>query len=310
MRIEDLETFLCVAKHQNVSTAAQELRLKQPTVSERVKELGNELGVQLIKRSKGSGVVLTDAGERLLHYAQQLVALAAEAKTRCLEDEWGLPRARIGVNESVAHSWLGDWLAYLRREHPGHAFDLKVGTTDELGTLLVAGELDLVVGTREFAGHKIKTRGLAALEMVFVGNAQHHRKSSYTLKELAEEGFVTFQVGSTPYVDLMSLLRREDLRRCRVDTSSSVTMMAQQVAGKEGVATLPRLFVEKANNPSLGILTCGTQLAPLPCALSWRIDFLEKQTLRAIDSLSAFLEQKPALLGKTTRKPSGTRAHQ
>ena len=69
---------------------------------------------------------------------------------------------RIGVNDSVAHAWLGGWLIRLRDKQPTLAFDLKVGTTDELDAMMVGGGLDLAIGTRGFGYRAIQRRELTA----------------------------------------------------------------------------------------------------------------------------------------------------
>jgi DNA-binding transcriptional LysR family regulator len=66
------------------------------------------------------------------------------------------------VNDSVAHAWLGGWLIRLRDKQPTLAFDLKVGTTDELDAMMVGGGLDLAIGTRGFGYRAIQRRELTA----------------------------------------------------------------------------------------------------------------------------------------------------
>ena len=83
-------------------------------------------------------------------------------------------------------AWLGGWLARLRREHPELAFDLKVGTTDELDAMMVGGALDLAIGTRGFGYRAIQRRELTAQQMVFVGAAAGHDKPEYSLRSVSD----------------------------------------------------------------------------------------------------------------------------
>jgi DNA-binding transcriptional LysR family regulator len=106
--------------------------------------------------------------------------------------------------------------------------------------------------------------------MVFVGATASHDKPEYSLDELAEEGFITFQTRSIVQQTLQELLRAEKLEHCRVDTVTSVSVMLRLVEAGTGIATLPRLLVEQANNPRLRILRCRTELNPIPLWLSWR----------------------------------------
>ena len=74
-----LEIFLKVAELGSFSRAAEALFLTQPTVSEHVRALEDELGVQLLDRL-GRGATPTRAGQLLLGYARRLLALSREAK--------------------------------------------------------------------------------------------------------------------------------------------------------------------------------------------------------------------------------------
>ena len=63
--LQKIETFLCVAEKLNVSEAAKQLHLSQPTVSHQIKLLEQELGSTLFIRSN-TGLQLTEAGQLLL----------------------------------------------------------------------------------------------------------------------------------------------------------------------------------------------------------------------------------------------------
>src|SRR5712692_4943558 len=72
MQLEFLETFVEVARHGNVTRAAEGLYLSQPSVSSRLQALEAELGEQLLVRTP-RGVRLTDAGREFLPYAERAV---------------------------------------------------------------------------------------------------------------------------------------------------------------------------------------------------------------------------------------------
>lgn len=289
MRTEDLACFLSVAQHRNMTVVAEELKCGQSTVSERIARLKHYLGERVIERRSDGSVILTAAGERLLPYAREIVSLAHELKQQRAAPQ----RARIGVNESVAYIWLGDWLSQLRTEQPDLVFDLKVGTTDELGALMLQGALDFAIGTRGFEGKRITDKKLEDLEMVFVGQTARHREAHYTLSALAAEGLISFQTGAKPYEDLWLQLTAAGLEHTRVDAISSVAVMLELVSCGGGIATLPRILVERAKNPSLRILPCDTPLKPLAFWLSWRTKSVGRDLPPALLSLTAFLECGP-----------------
>src|SRR5260370_6027366 len=79
MDLRRLEVFAKVAELGSFSRAAEALYLTQPTVSEHVRALEDELGVQLLDRL-GRGATPTRAGQLLLGYARRILGLAREAQ--------------------------------------------------------------------------------------------------------------------------------------------------------------------------------------------------------------------------------------
>ena len=78
MEIRQLITFRAVAQTLSFSRAATQLNYAQSTVSAQIQGLEEELGVALFDRL-GKSVALTDAGQRLLGYAEKMLNLADEA---------------------------------------------------------------------------------------------------------------------------------------------------------------------------------------------------------------------------------------
>ncbi len=73
MTLHQLEVWIVVAKHQNVSKAADELHIRQPSVSIQIKRLENEFGIKLYKGYTGKGIELTQAGKLLSKYAKLIL---------------------------------------------------------------------------------------------------------------------------------------------------------------------------------------------------------------------------------------------
>ncbi len=74
MTLHQLEIWIVVAKHQSVTKTADELHVRQPTVSQQIKSLENEFGLKLYKvYYTGKGIELTQAGKLLLKYAKLIL---------------------------------------------------------------------------------------------------------------------------------------------------------------------------------------------------------------------------------------------
>lgn len=294
MNLRFVEAFYWVASLKSVSRAAEKLCITQSAMSSRVAALEEELGVMLLDR-KDKQFRLTIAGARFMSYAERLLATQRELM---LEMGSGGPDAppmslRIGAIESVLHSWLLPWIGELRIEHPELELELSVETTPVLTELMRRGTLDLVFAALPASHESVRTRALPTMEMAFVGNAQIHKRRSYTMAQLAEYDLLTFQRGSQPHVALMDIFRRTGVVPKRVHAISSISAMTQLVVTGFGVATLPRIAVQRLLQYSeLALLRCDQALQPLPVFASYRADPLSSTAETVLNSVFAFLDRE------------------
>ena len=86
MDIRVLEYFLAVAREENISRAAKQLHITQPTLSRQLAQLEEELGVTLFTRSSHN-IVLTRDGILLKQRAQEIVDLAEKTKNEFVRGE-------------------------------------------------------------------------------------------------------------------------------------------------------------------------------------------------------------------------------
>src|SRR3569623_735140 len=127
-----LKTFLAVARHGNVTRAAEEVHLAQSSVSDQLQSLEAELDAPLFTRSR-QGLRLTPAGEVLAAHAQDILAQVEEAKSAvAVASRRESGAVTLGALETIAATRLAPWLAAFRRAHPGIALDVKVMGSGEL----------------------------------------------------------------------------------------------------------------------------------------------------------------------------------
>jgi len=91
MTLHQLSIWIVVAKHQNVTKTADELHIRQPSVSQQIKSLQNEFGIKLYKVYTGKGIELTQAGKLLLKYAKMILL-----QVKILENKLKSSRKRRG----------------------------------------------------------------------------------------------------------------------------------------------------------------------------------------------------------------------
>lgn len=79
MSLEELESFVAVAQEGAIVRAARRLHISQPPLTRRIHQLEDELGTTLFERLP-RGVRLTEAGERLLPHALEILAAVESAR--------------------------------------------------------------------------------------------------------------------------------------------------------------------------------------------------------------------------------------
>lgn len=148
MELRTLRYFLEIADCGNITKAAQRLHITQPTLSRQMRELEEELGVQLFER-KSHSISLTKDGERLKKRAEDLVTLA----DRTLQEFAGGKEeisGTITIGGSVFKSsrYLAHVIADFQRQYPEVRFVLPAGNYDTIREKIDAGLVDFGVFMR------------------------------------------------------------------------------------------------------------------------------------------------------------------
>ena len=193
-----LETFARAAELGSFTAAARGLRLTQAAVSQRIRALEQALDVSLFRRQAGR-VFLTEAGQRLFRYAQQIVALQEQARQEVTGKRVPLAGALTLAASSVpGEHLLPPILGAFRRKYPH--IQVKASVADSAAVLeqVEHGKADLgLVGKKQDSPH-LEFRTFACDEMVLVVPADHPWKKRRRLRldELCRQPLLLREVGS------------------------------------------------------------------------------------------------------------------
>lgn len=151
MDLRRVLTFRAVANQRSFTRAAEELALSQPSVSNQVAALEQEIGARLLDRRPG-GLQLTRAGALLLEHADAIavrVELAALQLAEIADDERTL--LRIGAFPTALAGFVPSAVAQVRAGHLGARVTVEEGAADELPERVRSGELHLAVDFHDAA---------------------------------------------------------------------------------------------------------------------------------------------------------------
>lgn len=145
MEIRVLRYFLEIARAGNMTRAAETLHISQPTLSKQIKDLEQELGKKLFRRSS-SAMTLTDEGMLLRKRAEDIVAMVDKTSDefKSMNDITG-GEVHIGCAESHQVKYLAQTIKEFKVKYPMFRFHLTSGNTEQVAERLDRGLIDFAV---------------------------------------------------------------------------------------------------------------------------------------------------------------------
>ena len=145
MELRTLHYFTVVAQELNITRAAEKLNMSQPPLSNQIKALEEELGVQLFIRGKRH-LELTEEGDLLLRRAVQIQELADKTRQEIASLREGMTGViYLSMVEGRAPFLAARWIAGFREEFPLVRYNLWNGSSDDVLDRLHKGLADLAV---------------------------------------------------------------------------------------------------------------------------------------------------------------------
>ncbi|MCW5625602.1 MAG: LysR family transcriptional regulator [Burkholderiales bacterium] len=189
--LADLRVFQAVVLEGGVTAAARRLHCVQSNVTARVRILEDRLGAPLFARVRRR-LVITPAGERLLTYADRLLALAEEAQS-AVTAVGQQTLLRIGAVETVAATGLAPLLTRFHRAAPDVEIDLETAVTELVGEQLARGRIDIgfVIGPLLDADLRSARYGTETLRLI----TEHDHPPVQGPADLRGRAFLAFHRG-------------------------------------------------------------------------------------------------------------------
>lgn len=247
MEIRLLVTFEKVAAVLSFTQAAAELKYAQSSVTSQIRALESSLGVQLFDRL-GSHIRLTEAGDRLVPYARQIIELSEEARAAVVGTEEPSGTLTVGTMESLTSYRLSPLLELFHHRYPGVRLSMRPTLGDETRQALRQGTYDvgfLMERETEHAGLEVTL--LAEEPLALVAAPGHPLAgaavSAVSTADLVREPLLATEPGCA-YRDLFE----EELNTRSVEPVSfmefgTIEATKRAAAAGLGIALLPAVTV-------------------------------------------------------------------
>jgi DNA-binding transcriptional LysR family regulator len=273
MELRQLRYLAAVARHGSFTLAAHELHVAQPAVSQQVRRLEEELGVELLSRTTRR-VVVTEAGELALARAGRILA-DADALRAEIDELHGLLRGTLalGVIPEVGRLDPAPLLARFRAKHPAVDIRLIETTLAETLELLRADRLDICFAfcLPERAGEGIAGERLFDEDLALMVAPGHPlaKRRRIQLASIADEPLIAPITGASLRLALEEALEAVGATvRVSYESNEAATVRALTAQGL-GVSLLPRSFATSLG-PELVPIAIAPKLPRIPVSVLYR----------------------------------------
>jgi DNA-binding transcriptional LysR family regulator len=274
MNTRFLEAFVWAVRLGSFRGAAERLNMTQAAISSRIASLEDEFGQRLFDRDARE-IRLTASGRVLLGYAERILELGRDMGAAMKTGSHLSGVLRMGVVETIVHTWLTDFLTVLRDRHGALEVHLTAEPTLRLHEDLRRGMIDIAIQTDAVLQEGVRNRDIGSMPMGWVGSPAFCAAATepVTLADLAALPMVTMTRDSQPHRALLDVCRREGVTPKTVHCVSSIAAIVRLVHAGFGIAVLPLAAIRsELASRSLVTLPCSADLGPLRLVVSFRID--------------------------------------
>jgi LysR family hydrogen peroxide-inducible transcriptional activator len=218
--IKQLRYFVALEKHKHFGNAAKACFVSQSAFSVAIKELESQLGAQLVDRTNKS-VTITRTGREIASHARLCLRDIEHLTELAHSNQSPLTgRLNLGIIPTIAPFILPQLLPDIRKDFPDLKLYLREDTTRALHTLLLEGELDLILIALPYKLSNVEIKPLFK-DQFFLAcheNSQLIDPNNYSLENLPKESVILLEDGHC--------LRDHALSACKIRNQDTVSRFA------------------------------------------------------------------------------------
>ena len=243
MEMQQLRYVVAVARTANFSRAAELCHVSQPSLSQQIKKLEDELGERLFDRMKRAAK-LTSQGETFLPRAIRILE-EVDAVKREATDAQDLLRGTltIGVLPTIAPYLLPVVMAEFTEKFPGVEIVVQEDTTARLLKLALDYEIDFVLASQPIQNERLEVTGLFSEELLLALPPGHRfaRKRTVAAADLEGERFIVMKEGHCLGEQVLGFCDRRDVKPKISFRSSQLETVQAFVASGLGISLIPAM---------------------------------------------------------------------
>ena len=291
MDFKSLNTFIQVAELNSFTKAGEKLGYSQPTVSFQIKQLEQELGIQLFERI-GHTITLTDSGRQALSYAQEICRMSDKMISSKMVDTTPKGNINLAMADSLCTPMIINNFNKFREMYPQISLNIKTAGTDELFRLLDHNEADIVC---TLDNHIYSTNYIISneekVDIHFICSADNPlaNNTTLTVNDLLNEPFLLTEKGMSYRRLLDENMAKSSIEIKPVLEIGSADLICKLMKDNMGISFLPdyvtKSAVEKGDIVKLNVADFNVELWKQ--LLYHRDKWVSQQMQAVIDYLSS-----------------------
>ena len=287
-----IDAFVEVQQKGRFHLAAKKLNITQPMVTARIDQLEELVGVRLFERDEHGRRLstLTPKGREGLVYAKRLLHLRDEMKEAFRDPSTVRGIIRLGVSESIVHTWLPTLIKRVAETYPKLRPEIEVDTSPKLLDGLVKRDLHLALLLKPINDENVRWRHLCEFKVGFIASEEiKFPRKPIALEDIVKHRVITFARYTQPYLELRKMLDSIE-PDATIWASASLETVVRLALDGSGVAVIPPDIIAKRADArkKLHLLHTKIELPNLDYAVGWPIalDDMDDITVRKVADIA------------------------
>jgi DNA-binding transcriptional LysR family regulator len=241
-----LRAFERIVRLGSFHAAALELKLSQPSVSQRIRELEATLQTPLFVR-RGPRVSLTAEGHALVEYADRMLATAGELVERFRTRDPLKGTLRLGVNETFAFICLPELLKRMEQQYPAIRTSVFVGDTGVVSARLNDQALDIAVVSEPTVAPHVSQEPLGVNAFGWFASASLRLpRGTFTPADLEQYQLLVPPPPARLHATVMKWFADAGVKPRRISTCNSIYATAETIAQGAAIGIVPVRIMQGA----------------------------------------------------------------
>lgn len=293
MEIRHLHYFMAVCEELHFTKAAEKLGISQPTLSQQIRVLEDELGMPLFDRI-GKKIVMTEAGTLLFTYATAMLNTLQNVKDaiKDLQEVQG-GQIRVGIMPSDLDYRITQLVIDFHQKFP--RVKLTILASIDIMRQVLENEVDIGIGTNVESHDRLVIIPLRKEEYVVTVSKEHPwaQREAVTIAELKDLPLVMYPEGFLGREIVEETVKKHGFQLHTILETSSVTSIMNLVRANIGATVQPYPLIQQMNDSDLRIIRLTDAIPSRSLSIIYRVDrYVSHATTAFIEQIKAYLKEE------------------